>query len=87
MPDQKSSPTGTPGATKETSADDAGQAALQAEFDKAQEQGYFGTKDPNRAPNEAYTVTGQASGEAARADHKLGAPLGLAKPDEDDEKK
>jgi hypothetical protein len=40
---------------------DAGREQLQAEFDKAAEQGFFGTEvDPT--PNQNYTLQGVASG-------------------------
>jgi hypothetical protein len=45
-----------------STSDDLGAAELQATFDKAQEQGFFGVKvDPT--PNEAYTLQGGPAGE------------------------
>jgi hypothetical protein len=43
------------------SADDAGQAEVQAKFDEANEKGYFGTT-PDDTPNENYTLKGVTSG-------------------------
>lgn len=42
-------------------ATDAGQAEVQANFDRANEQGYVGSV-PDPTPNEAYTVAGVTSG-------------------------
>lgn len=42
-------------------ADDAGQAEVQAKFDKEQEQGYIGSV-PDPTPNDAYTVAGVLKG-------------------------
>jgi hypothetical protein len=64
-------------ASKDASAGDGGTAEMEAKFDEANEKGYWGTV-PDGPPNEAYTVTGQASGEAARHDARLGAPIGDA---------
>ena len=47
--------------TKKKSADDAGQAEVQAKFDEANEKGYFGTT-PDETPNENYTLQGVTSG-------------------------
>jgi hypothetical protein len=58
-------------------AGDGGKAQMEAAFDEANEKGYWG-EVPDGPPNEAYTVTGQASGEAARHDARLGAPIGDA---------
>lgn len=46
--------------SKKTSADDAGQAEVQAKFDEAEEKGYFGTV-PDETPNENYTLAGVTS--------------------------
>ena len=43
------------------SADDAGQAEVQAKFDEAEEKGYFG-ETPDKTPNENYTLQGVTSG-------------------------
>lgn len=43
------------------SADDAGQAEVQAKFDEAEEKGYFG-HTPDETPNENYTLKGVTSG-------------------------
>lgn len=40
---------------------DAGQAEVQAKFDKAEEKGYFGSV-PDGTPNENYTLAGVTSG-------------------------
>jgi hypothetical protein len=45
----------------ETKKSDAGQAEVQAKFDEAEEQGYFGT-DPDSTPNDNYTLSGVTSG-------------------------
>jgi hypothetical protein len=45
----------------EKKAPDLGQAEVQANMDKATEQGYIG-ETPDPTPNEAYTVQGAASG-------------------------
>lgn len=42
-------------------AADAGQAEVQAKFDEANEQGYFG-EVPDETPNENYTLKGVTSG-------------------------
>jgi hypothetical protein len=47
-------------ATKK-SADDAGQAEVQKNFDEAADKGYFG-ETPDDTPNENYTLQGVASG-------------------------
>ena len=46
---------------KKKSADDAGQAEVQAKFDEANEKGYFGST-PDETPNENYTLQGVTSG-------------------------
>ena len=43
------------------SADDAGQAEVQAKFDEAEEKGYFG-ETPDKTPNSHYTLQGVTSG-------------------------
>ena len=43
--------------TDAAKANDHGKAAIQAVWDKANEQGYFGTV-PDETPNEEYTVAG-----------------------------
>lgn len=49
-------------ANRAAPADDAGEAQMQAQFDKEAEQGYRGYHvDPT--PNSAYTVAGVTSGE------------------------
>ena len=40
-----------------TTAEDAGQAEVQAKFDEAEEKGYFGTV-PDETPNSHYTLSG-----------------------------
>lgn len=47
--------------TPKKSADDAGQAEVQAKFDEAAEKGYFGNT-PDSTPNENYTLAGVTSG-------------------------
>lgn len=47
--------------TKTASADDLGAAEVQKKFDKANEQGYFGST-PDETPNENYTLAGVTSG-------------------------
>ena len=47
-------------ATEKKSAD-AGQAEVQAKFDEANEQGFFGTS-PDETPRENYTLKGVGSG-------------------------
>lgn len=47
--------------TKTASADDAGQAEVQAKFDEANEKGYFG-HSPDKTPAENYTLAGVTSG-------------------------
>lgn len=47
--------------TTKKSADDAGQAEVQAVSDEATEKGYFGTT-PDETPNENYTLQGVTSG-------------------------
>lgn len=48
-------------ASKTTKSDDAGQAEVQAVFDKAEDKGYFGFT-PDDTPNENYTLAGVTSG-------------------------
>lgn len=58
-------------------ADDAGQAEIQANFDKIGEQGVFGTPiDPT--PNENYTVAGVTSGAPTPETDKAAADAALA---------
>lgn len=58
---RKASSATTNQAPADTANKDAGREQLQAEFDKAAEQGFFGTEvDPT--PNENYTLQGVASG-------------------------
>lgn len=47
--------------TTKSSADDAGQAEVQKNFDEANEKGYFG-ETPDDTPNENYTLQGVTSG-------------------------
>lgn len=47
--------------TTKKSADDAGQAEVQAKFDEAEEKGYFGFV-PDSTPNENYTLAGVIAG-------------------------
>ena len=49
------------GTPPKKSADDAGQAEVQAKFDEANEKGYFGST-PDETPNENYTLKGVTSG-------------------------
>ncbi len=60
-------------ASRDAGKDDAGQAEVQAKFDEAAEQGFFGTV-PDETPNENYTVQGVGAGkptpETTRADRK-----------------
>ena len=44
-----------------TTPDDLGAAEIQAKFDKAERQGFFGTV-PDETPNENYTLAGVISG-------------------------
>lgn len=44
-----------------STADDAGQAEVQAKFDEAEEKGYFGST-PDDTPNENYTLAGVIAG-------------------------
>ena len=46
---------------KRKTADDAGQAEVQAKFDEANEKGFFGST-PDETPNENYTLQGVTSG-------------------------
>lgn len=48
-------------ATEKKTADDAGQAEVQARFDEANAKGYFG-ETPDKTPNENYTLAGVTSG-------------------------
>jgi hypothetical protein len=50
-------------ATEKKSADDAGQAEVQAKFDEANKKGYFGST-PDETPNENYTLAGVTSGKS-----------------------
>jgi hypothetical protein len=43
------------------SADDLGQAEVQARFDEAEAKGYWGSV-PDETPNEAYTLAGVTAG-------------------------
>lgn len=47
------------------STKDHGQAQLQAQYDAAEKQGYWGTV-PDETPNEAYTVPGVIAAAKAR---------------------
>lgn len=53
MPTEKTTPA--------KSADDLGQAEVQAKFDEAEAKGYFG-EAPDKTPNENYTLKGVTSG-------------------------
>lgn len=48
-------------AEKAKDVKDAGQAEVQAKFDEAEKQGFFGTV-PDETPNEAYTLQGVVKG-------------------------
>lgn len=51
----------SPKVSSATTKPDAGADTVQQEFDKANEQGFFGT-EVDKTPNENYTLQGVASG-------------------------
>jgi hypothetical protein len=59
MSEKQTSPAPKPASasTDAAKASDHGKAAIQAVWDKANDQGYFGTV-PDETPNEDYTVAG-----------------------------
>ncbi len=60
---------------KSSSTDDAGQAEVQAKFDEAAEQGYFGTS-PDPTPPENYTLQTPQDAPTPETDAKLAEQVG-----------